>query len=100
MLIIHPGNVPTIHSELKNSKSQPMFLSVAYRHTDNADKNASNVIKQRAIKLILNLFKELSTKRYLICLSIVEVEPKKDAINLLGTCAMAAIVKKERGFSS
>ncbi len=54
MLIIHPGNVLTLHSELKNSKSQPMFLSVAYRHTDSADKNASNVIKQRAIKLILN----------------------------------------------
>ncbi len=54
MLIIHPGNVLTLHSELKNSKRQPMFLSIAYRHTDNADKNDSNVIKQRAIKLILN----------------------------------------------
>ncbi len=53
MLIIHPGNVPTLHSETNNPNSQPMFLSIAFVHTDNADRNASNVIKQRAIKLIL-----------------------------------------------
>ncbi len=33
-----------------------MFLSVAYRHTDNADKNASNVIKLSGNKIKTKLY--------------------------------------------
>ncbi len=76
MLIIHPGNVPTLHSETNSPNSQSMFLSIAYRHTDNADKNASNIIKQRAIKLILNFMYGVIKKEVSYLFVIVDVEPK------------------------
>ena len=39
-----------------------MFVCVSCGHTDNADKNASEVIKKRAIKLILDSGTELSER--------------------------------------
>ena len=48
------------HIHPKNRKSQDRFLCLSCGHTDNADFNASQVIKKRAIKLILNSGTELS----------------------------------------
>lgn len=42
------------HTHPNNRKSQDRFKCVSCGHTDNADKNASKVIKSRAIKLILD----------------------------------------------
>ncbi len=70
MLIIHPGNVLTLHSELKNSKSQPMFLSIAYRQTDKP------IMRIKMLLMLLSkgnkintkpYVRELSKKRCLIC---------------------------------
>ena len=48
------------HIHPKNRKSQDRFLCLSCGHTDNADVNASKVIKKRAIQLILNSGTELS----------------------------------------
>ena len=50
------------HIHRGNRKSQARFLCVSCGHTDNADLNAAKVIKQRAIKLILNSGTELSKR--------------------------------------
>ncbi|MDN5441980.1 MAG: transposase, partial [Acinetobacter sp.] len=42
------------HTHPDNRKTQEKFKCVSCGHTDNADKNASKVIKSRAIKLILD----------------------------------------------
>jgi len=48
------------HIHPKNRKSQDIFLCLSCGHTGNADINAAGVIKQRAIKFILNSGTELS----------------------------------------
>ena len=48
------------HIHPKNRKKQDLFLCLSCGHTDNADVNASQVIKKRAIQLILNSGTELS----------------------------------------
>ena len=53
---IHPGN----------SKSQELFICDNCGHTDNADKSAAEVIKKRAIKLILDSGTELSKRGVLL----------------------------------
>ncbi len=47
--VLHAG-----HTHPDNRKTQEKFKCVSCGHTDNADKNASKVIKSRAIKLILD----------------------------------------------
>ena len=49
-----------------NRKSQELFKCENCGHTDNADKNAAEVIKKRAIKLILNSGTELSKRGVLL----------------------------------
>ena len=49
-----------------NRKSQELFECENCGHTDNADKNASEVIKKIAIKLILNSGTELSKRGVLL----------------------------------
>jgi putative transposase len=50
------------HIHPDNRKRQDLFVCVSCGHTDNADKNASEVIKKRAIKLILDSGTELSER--------------------------------------
>ena len=50
------------HTHADNRMSQSLFKCVCCNHTDNADNNASAVIKKRAIKLILDSGTELSDK--------------------------------------
>tara|TARA_Y100001936_G_C16040377_1_gene651191 strand:- start:11 stop:1369 length:1359 start_codon:yes stop_codon:yes gene_type:complete len=50
------------HTHSDNRKSQAHFQCVRCNHTDNADNNASAVIKKRAINLILDSGTELSDK--------------------------------------
>jgi len=50
------------HTHPGNRKSQEIFLCGSCGHTDNADQNAAEVIKMRAIHLILNSGSELSKK--------------------------------------
>ena len=45
-----------------NRKTQALFCCESCGHSDNADHNAAEVIKKRAIKLILNSGTELSSK--------------------------------------
>lgn len=54
------ANCGHIHSD--NRKDQAHFQCVRCNHTDNADNNASAVIKKRAINLILDSGTELSDK--------------------------------------
>ncbi|EFU6042205.1 MULTISPECIES: RNA-guided endonuclease InsQ/TnpB family protein [Klebsiella] len=42
------------HTNPDNRKTQAAFICVSCGHTDNADRNASRVIKKRAIELIIN----------------------------------------------
>ncbi|MDV0978079.1 transposase, partial [Klebsiella pneumoniae] len=42
------------HTNPDNRKTQAAFICVSCGHTDNADRNASRVIKKRAIALIIN----------------------------------------------
>lgn len=50
------------HTHPDNRKNQANFQCVRCNHTDNADNNASTVIKKRAINLILDSGTELSDK--------------------------------------
>ena len=54
------------HIHPDNRKSQELFKCENCGHTDNADKNAAEVIKKRAIKLILNSGTELSKRGVLL----------------------------------
>ena len=63
------------HIHSSNRKRQDSFLCIVCGHTDNADKNACNVIKQQAIQLILNAGTELSKRGGYAPLAIVDVEP-------------------------
>jgi len=51
------------HIHPNNRKSKDSFLCIVCGHTDNADKNASNAIKQWAIKLIDHLQKSESYQK-------------------------------------
>ncbi|MCD9486630.1 transposase [Photobacterium iliopiscarium] len=57
------ANCGHIHKD--NRKSQADFICVACGHTDNEDKNASKVIKKRAINLIKDSGTELSKRNVL-----------------------------------
>jgi putative transposase len=50
------------HTHPDNRRNQSMFICGSCGHTDNADHNASEVIKKRAIKLILDSGTELSKR--------------------------------------
>ena len=50
------------HTHPDNRKTQALFICESCGHTDNADRNAAEVIKKRAIKLILDSGTELSSK--------------------------------------
>lgn len=50
------------HTHPTNRRSQSEFVCVSCAHSDNADKNASNVIAKRAINLILDSGTELSKR--------------------------------------
>ncbi len=54
------------HIHSSNRKSQELFQCEHCGHTDNADRNAAEVIKKRAIKLILNSGTELSKRGVLL----------------------------------
>lgn len=54
------ANCGHIHAD--NRKSQSLFQCVCCNYTDNADNNASAVIRKRAINLILDSGTELSDK--------------------------------------
>ena len=54
------------HIHPDNRKSQELFICESCGHTDNADQNAAKVIKNRAIKLILNSGTELSKRGVLL----------------------------------
>mgnify|MGYP003330378372 CR=1 FL=1 len=54
------------HIHPDNRKSQELFKCDSCGHTDNADNNAAEVIKKRAIKLILNSGTELSKRGVLL----------------------------------
>ncbi|WP_141735214.1 RNA-guided endonuclease InsQ/TnpB family protein [Oligoflexus tunisiensis] len=56
------------HTHPGNRKSQEIFLCESCGHTDNADHNAAEVIKKRAISLVSNSGSELS-KRGVLSLS-------------------------------
>ena len=50
------------HTHPDNRKKQELFHCLCCGHSDNADHNAAEVIKKRAIKLIMNSGTELSSK--------------------------------------
>lgn len=50
------------HTHPANRRSQSEFVCVSCEYSDNADKNASNVIAKRAINLILDSGTELSKR--------------------------------------
>ena len=50
------------HTHPNNRKTQERFICESCGHTDNADHNATEVIKKRAIKLIMDSGTELSSK--------------------------------------
>lgn len=54
------------HTHPNNRKTQELFLCESCGHTDNADHNAAEVIKKRAIKLIMDSGTELSDKGILL----------------------------------
>ncbi|MBF0440291.1 MAG: transposase [Oligoflexales bacterium] len=54
------------HTHPDNRMSQSVFSCVSCGHTDNADHNAAEVIKKRAIKLILDSGTELSKRGVLL----------------------------------
>ena len=54
------------HTHPDNRKTQELFFCVSCGHSDNADKNAAEVIKKRAIKLILDSGTELSSRGVLL----------------------------------
>lgn len=54
------------HTHPDNRKSQNRFYCVSCGHTDNADHNAAEVIKKRAIYLILDSGSELSRRGVLL----------------------------------
>jgi putative transposase len=54
------------HTHPDNRKTQELFFCVSCGHSDNADKNATKVIKKRAIDLILNSGTELSNRGVLL----------------------------------
>jgi putative transposase len=54
------------HTHPDNRRSQSRFVCVSCGHTDNADHNAAEVIKKRAIKLILDSGTELSGRGVLL----------------------------------
>jgi putative transposase len=54
------------HTDPQNRKSQEIFLCVGCGHTDNADHNAAEVLKKRAIALILHSGTELSKRGVLL----------------------------------
>ena len=54
------------HTHPGNRKKQSLFLCMRCGHADNADKNAAEVIKKRAINLILNSGTELSKSGVLL----------------------------------
>lgn len=54
------------HTHPDNRKKQELFHCVHCGHSDNADHNAAEVIKKRAIKLIINSGTELSNKGILL----------------------------------
>ncbi len=87
------------HIHPNNRKSQREFTCISCGHTDNADLNAAQVIKQRAIQLILNSGTELS-HRGVLSLSDSgrgdKVRRKESAGNLT-QCQRS--VKKESGIS-
>ena len=58
------ANCSHIHPD--NRKSQNLFICENCGHTGNADENAAEVIKQRAIKLILDSGTELSARGVLV----------------------------------
>jgi hypothetical protein len=61
------GSDPTCgHTHPDNRKRQALFSCSDCGHTENADRNAAEVIKKRAIKLILNSGTELS-QRGVLC---------------------------------
>ena len=54
------------HTHPNNRKTQRLFLCESCGHTDNADHNAAEVIKKRAIKLIMDSGTELSSQGVLL----------------------------------
>lgn len=54
------------HTHPDNRKNQDRFHCISCGHTDNADHNAAEVIKKRAIRLILNSGTELSKRGVLL----------------------------------
>lgn len=54
------------HTHPNNRKNQECFVCVCCGHSDNADRNAAKVIKQRAIKRILDSGTELSKRAVLL----------------------------------
>lgn len=54
------------HTYPNNRKSQKLFSCESCGHSDNADHNAAEVIKKRAINLILNSGTELSKRGILL----------------------------------
>lgn len=54
------------HTHPDNRKKQELFHCVCCGHSDNADRNAAEVIKKRAIKLIMDSGTELSNKGVLM----------------------------------
>jgi len=54
------------HTHPDNRKSQSRFVCDSCGHTDNADRNAAEVIKKRAIRLFLDSGTELSKRGVLL----------------------------------
>ena len=54
------------HTHPNNRKIQELFHCVSCGHTDNADRNSAEVVKKRAIKLIMDSGTELSSKGVLL----------------------------------
>ena len=54
------------HTHPNNRKSQELFVCECCGHSDNADRNAAEVVKKRAINLILDSGTELSKRGVLI----------------------------------
>jgi putative transposase len=67
------------HTHPSNRKSQETFLCSGCGHVANADQNAAEVIKKRAIKLILHSGTELSKRGVLLDIGRGATDKTKEA---------------------
>ena len=82
------------HTHPNNRKSQERFICESCGYSENADRNAAEVIKKRAINLILDSGTELSKRGVLLGSGRGAVDQSQGAI---ATCAGSTEASKKKG---